>query len=135
MFHSTQKPTGPKQHTYKGGDHPARVSYESINQQFLAELGWGNLLNMCSVPVGTIGAFMADHSQKLSYGNLVEYLNQALFATMANKEDHPTYAAALYGPDSCDFISAMEMEILILIKLKVFDLVPRESNMNVIFGV
>ena len=54
---------------------------------------------------------------------------------MANKEDNPTYAEALYGPDSCGFISAMETEILTLIELKVFDLVPRESNMNVISGV
>ena len=115
MFHSTPKPTGPTQHAYKGGDQPARVSYESINQQFLTELGWGKLLNMCSVTVGTIGAFMAEHSQNLSYGNLVEYLNPALFATMANKEDNPTYAEALYGPDSCGFISAMETEILTLI--------------------
>ena len=109
--------------------------YESINQQFLAELGWMKLINMCSVTTGTMGAFMAEHSQNLSYGNLVEYHNPALFATMANKEDHPTYAEALYGPDSCGFISAMETEILTLIELKVFDLVPRETNMNVISGV
>ena len=35
---------------------------------------------------------------------------------MANKEDHPTYAEALYGLDSCDFISAMETEIFTLIE-------------------
>ena len=101
MFNSTPRPTGPKQHIYKKGDHPARISYETINQQYLAELGWAKLVNMCSVTVGTMGAFMADHSQNLSYGNLVKYLNPALFATMANKEDHPTYAEALYVPDSC----------------------------------
>ena len=43
---------------------------------------------------------MVDHSWILSYGNLVEYLNPALFATMANRGDHPIYAEALYGPDS-----------------------------------
>ena len=59
---------------------------------------------MCTVTVGTMGSFIADHSQNLLYQNLVEYLNPALFVTMANKEDHPTYAEALYGPDSCGFI-------------------------------
>ena len=135
IFHSNPTPTGPKQHSYKGGDHPACVSYESINQQYLAELGWAKLLNICSVTVGTIGAFMIDHSQNLSYGKLVEYLNLALYATMANKEDNPTYAEALYGPDSCGFIGAMETEILTLIELDIFELVKHELNMNVILGV
>ena len=49
---------------------------------------------MCSVTVGTMGAFMADHSWNLSYVNVVVYLNPALFATMANKEDHPTFVEA-----------------------------------------
>ena len=107
------------------------MSYECINQQYLAELGWAKLLNMCTVMVGTIGAFMADHSRNLSYRNLAEYLNPTLFATMANKEDYPTYAEALNGPDSCGFIGAMETEILTLIELKVFELVERKPDMNV----
>ena len=90
---------------------------------------------MCTVTVVTTKAFIADHSWNLLYGDLLEYLNPVLFATMANKEDHPTYAEALYGPDSCGFVGAMETEILTLIELKVFDLVPRESNMNIISGV
>ena len=61
MFHSTPNLTGPKQHAYKRGDFPARISYKSINQQYLAELGWTKLLNMCTVTVGTMGAFIADH--------------------------------------------------------------------------
>ena len=67
----------------------------------------------------TKGAFIADHSHNLSY------LNPALFATIANKEDYPTYAEALYGPDSSGFISAMETEILTLIELNVFDAIKR----------
>ena len=54
---------------------------------------------------------------------------------MANKEDHPTYAEALYGPDSCGFIDAMETEMLTLIALKVFENVPRTPDMKVISGV
>ena len=78
---------------------------------------------------------MADHSKNLSYGDLVEYLNPALFATMANTEDCPTYVEALYGPVSCGFIGAMETKILTLNELKVFDLVERTPDMNVISGV
>ena len=135
IFHSTPTPIGPKQHSYKGGDQPARISYKSINQQYLAELGWAKLVNMCSITVGTMGAFMAVYSQNLLYRNLVEYLNPALFATMANKEDHPAYVEALYGPDSCGFVGAMETKILTLIELDVFELVERESNMNIISEV
>ena len=90
---------------------------------------------MCTVTTGTIGAFIVDHSQNLAYGNLVEYLNPALFATMANKEDHHTYSEALYRHDSSGFICAMETEILTLIELNVFDPVERMPDMNVISGV
>ena len=92
-------------------------------------------MDICTVTVGTMGVFIADHSQNLLYGNLVEYLNPALFATMANKEDHPTYAEALYGPNSCGFISAIEAEILTLIELDVFELVEQKLDMNVISRV
>ena len=56
------------------------------------------------------------------YGNMVEYLNPALFATMANKEDHPTYTKELYSLDFCDFISTMKTNILTKIELNVFDI-------------
>ena len=54
---------------------------------------------------------------------------------MANKEDDPTYAEALYGLDSCGFVGSMETEIITLIKLDVFDMVEHKLNMNVILGV
>ena len=78
---------------------------------------------------------MTDHSQNLLNENLVEYSTSALFATMTNKEDHPTYTEALYGPDSCGFTGAIETEIITLIKLSVFELVEQKTDMNVISGV
>ena len=54
---------------------------------------------------------------------------------MANKEDHPTYAEALYGPDFCGFISAMETEILTLIEFCIFELAEQKPDMNLISGV
>ena len=54
---------------------------------------------------------MAEHSQNLLYGNLVEYLNPALFATMANKEDNPTYREAMSGSNKVGFIAAIGKDI------------------------
>ena len=71
---------------------------------------------MCESTQSTLGAFAAEHCQSLSYGNLVEYLNPALFITMANKEDNPTYKEAMSGPDVSGFIAAMEDEIEVLIR-------------------
>ena len=66
---------------------------------------------------------------------LVEHLILALFASMANKNDRPTCAEALYAPDSSGFIAAMELEILTLIELNIFDVIAREKHMKVISGV
>ena len=108
------------------------MTYESFNQQYFAELCWAKLLNMCTVTSDTMCAFIADHSQNLFYGNLIEYLNPALFTTMANKEDCPTYAKALYDPYSSGFTSTMETEILVLIELKVFDVIEIDPHMKLI---
>ena len=53
----------------------------------------------------TLGSFIAKHNQYLSYENLVEYLNLALFMTIANKEDNPTYREAVSGPNKAGFIA------------------------------
>lgn len=47
-----------------------------------------------------MGVFIVNLSHNLSYRNLIEYLNPALIATMANKEDNHKYARALYDPNS-----------------------------------
>ena len=65
----------------------------------------------------------SEHNQYLSYGNIVEYLNPALFMTMANKEDNPTYREAMSSPNKVGFIAAVEKEILTLMDLDVYDLV------------
>ena len=82
-----------------------------------------------------MGSFIAEHNQYLSYGNLVEYLNPALFMTMANKEDNPTYREAMCGPDKAGFIAAMGKEMMTLIELEVFDLVDITPDKKIISGV
>ena len=82
-----------------------------------------------------MGSFIAKHNQYLSYGNLVEYLNPALFMTMANKEDNPTYKDAICGPDKAGFIAAMGKEMMTLIELDVFDLVDITPDKKIISGV
>ena len=54
---------------------------------------------------------------------------------MANKEDNPTYAEAMQGPDSAGFIAAMEVEIEILIRMNVFEIVARTDDMDVVSGI
>ena len=98
-------------------------------------MNWNKLLSLCQSAPSTFGAFIAEHSQNLSYGNLVEYLNPALFIIVANKEDNPTYAKAMQGPDSAGFIAAMEAKIAILKEMNVFDIVQRTADMDVLSGV
>ena len=83
----------------------------------------------------SLGSFISEHNQYLSCGNLVEYLNPALFITMANKEDNPTYQEAMYGPDKAGFIAAMGKEMLTLMELNVYDLVTHTPDMKDISSI
>ena len=59
-----------------------------------------------------------------------------LLATMANKEDSPTFDEALQSPERAGYIAAMEQEILTLCDMLVFDIVPRPpKGVKVISGV
>ena len=135
MFDQTPNPTGPRQMLFKGNDRPHRITRETLNQQFLSELNWAKLLYVCKTTHSSIGAFMSEHNKSLSYDNLVGYLNPALFSTMANKEDNPTFKEAMCGPDAAGFIEAMEAEIVTLIELGVFDILEKKPGMKVISGV
>jgi hypothetical protein len=135
MFDQTPNPSGPRKVMFKGTGRPHRLTRETLNQQFLSELNWAKLLYVCKSSYSSIGAFMTEHKKSLSYDNLVDYLNPALFITLANKEDNPTFKEAMCGPDAAGFIEAMETEIVTLIKLGVFDILERKSNMKVISGV
>ena len=115
LFYYTPFPSGDRQHKFTGNDRPQRPSSDASNQEFLAQRNWNQLLTLCQSTRSTLSSFAAEHCKSLSYDGLVEYLNPALFITMANKEDNPTYAKAMSGPDAAGFIDAMEQEIMTLI--------------------
>jgi hypothetical protein len=52
-----------------------------------------------------------EHQQYLttlpSGAQLVEYLNPALFMTVANQDDNPTLTEAMNSPDAAGFFKAM----------------------------
>ena len=48
---------------------------------------------------GTLWSFTAEHQKKTPYGKLSDYLNPALFITMANKDYNPTFEEAMASPE------------------------------------
>jgi hypothetical protein len=135
MFDSTPCPKGSRQITFRKTDQPPRVTRESINQQFLSKLRWDKFTHTCSNTHSALGSFISEHRRYLSKSNLLDYLNPAALATMANKDDNPTFKEAMAGPDAGGFITAMEAEIITLIELDVFEIVDRSSSMKVLSGV
>jgi hypothetical protein len=135
MFDSTPCPKGSRQITFRKTDQPPRVTRESINQQFLSNLRWDKFMHTCTNAHSSLGSFISEHRRYLSKSNLLDYLNPAVLATMANKEANPTLKEAMAGPDAGEFITAMEAEIITLIELDVFEIVERDSTMKVLSGV
>jgi hypothetical protein len=135
MFNSTPCPKGSRQITFRKTDQPPRVTRESINQQFLSKLRWDKFMHTCTNAHSSLGSFISEHRRYLSKSNPLDYLNPAAFATMANKEDNPTFKEAMAGPDAGGFITAMEAEIVTLIELDVFEIVNRDNTMKVLSGV
>jgi len=132
-YQSLPRLSGSKQVMFKHANRLPKVPGERLNQQYLGNLSWSALLSTCNQLTGTLGSFASEH-QKSSYDRLVEYLNPALFMTMANKEDNPTLKEAMASPDAAGFIAAMELEVRTLMELNVFEIVPRPIQ-KVISGV
>lgn len=121
--------------TFNQTDRPPRVTRERLNQQYLAGLHWDKLLQLCQKTYSTLGSFSAEMKQSLDQYGYLDYLNPAVLATMANKEDNPTFKEAMASPDAAGFVQAMIVEIQTLIELDVFDIVSRPLNQKVISSV
>ena len=55
--------------------------------------------------------FATEHRKHTLYDSLVDCLNPALLATMADKDDDPTHNEAMVSPDAAGFIEAMKLEV------------------------
>ena len=126
-FYQTPVPSGPQQTTFRGTDCPHQVDRDTLSQQYFAGLKWDSLLNVMEASYSSLGSFIAEHKQYLSYGNLVEYLNPALFITLANKEDNPIYREEMYRPNKTGFIAAMGKEMLTLMELDLYEFSTQNS--------
>ena len=105
MFKQLPMRSGPKQVTFSYNEKQSKITRNKLNQQYLSGLNWESLITLCTTTSTTMGSFITSHQSNISYGKLVEYLNPAIFATMANKEDNPTFAEAMASPDSGGFIN------------------------------
>ena len=113
-----------------------RIPTERLNASYISSLKWDHLTNLCHDNLGTLGSFIIEHQQfltVLSSGiQLVEYLNPALYITVANQDDTPTLTEAMNGTDAAGFFKAMELELATLIEMEVFTVVDRKPWMKVI---
>ena len=116
-----------------------RIPTERLNSSYISGLKWDRLLNLCHNNLSTLGSLIVEHQQYLttlpSGTQLVEYLNPALYITIANQDDTPTLTEAMNGPDAAGFFKAMELELQTLIDMEVFIVVNREPWMKVISTV
>ena len=117
------KQKGSRQYNFQNDDRPERTSSEQHNQFRLGCLNWDSFFDAFSSSHSTLGAFFTEYRKNQSFNGLVEYLNPALFATIANREDNPSFFEAMNCPEAGGFIAAMEAEILTFIKHDVFDIV------------
>ena len=132
---------GSNQTSYTSGNNNnrlPRVPTERLNASYISGLKWDRLLTTCHDKLGTLGSFIVEHQQYISHSSgaqLVEYLNPALFMTVANQDDNPTLTEAMNGPDAAGFFKAMEQELETLIQMEVFIVLDRQPWMKVISTV
>ena len=135
MRYQLPLPSGSFQHNFNFNSRRERIHHHKLDQQYFASLQWDQLQSFLSTSQSSLASFIAQHKLNSCYDQLVEYLHPSLFATLANKEDNPTYKEAMSSPDAAGFTKAMAAEIATLIELDVFDIVNRPNNQKVISGV
>jgi len=120
-------------------DQLPRVPKDRLDANYISGLKWDRLTTLCHDKLGTLQSFIIEHQQNLTVSPsgtpLVEYFNPALYMTVANSDDTPTFTEAMNGPDSAGFFKAMQIEIETLIRMEAFIVVDRESWMKVVSGV
>eukprot|EP00957_Ditylum_brightwellii_P114686 8745692-Ditylum_brightwellii.AAC.1 len=60
----------------------------------------------------------------------LDYFHPLSLAAKANDQDNPNWSQATRGSNSNGFWKAMWIEIVILMKMKAFEIVPRQKDMH-----
>ncbi len=118
--------------SYGCGRNPKqKVRSSKLNQAYTNSLDWDRAVNM--LKGGTLGAMWAELEQHTNQeSGTVEWMNPALFSVKANAEDNPTWHEAMGGPNAEGYWQACKKEYETLISMKVWEVVERQTWMNVI---
>jgi hypothetical protein len=123
---------GENMSSYGCGRNPKqKVRSSKLNQAYTNSLDWDRAVNM--LKGGTLGAMWAELEQHTNQeSGTVEWMNPALFSVKANAEDNPTWHEAMGGPNAEGYWQACKKEYETLISMKVWEVVERQTWMNVI---
>lgn len=114
-----------------GGSAHGKVRSRKIDEANLHGLNWSLDFNNLK----SESSRRALHALFSSYDPVSETIEQwspTALAAKANDEDNPSWEQAMNGPNSEGFWEASEKEIRTLEKMRVWDVVDRESWMNVL---
>jgi hypothetical protein len=114
-----------------GAKEKQKVRSGRLNNKYLNSLKWDRALNM--LRGGTLGAMWTELEQHTDPEyDTIEWMNPALFSVKANTDDNPNWNEAMNGENSEGYWQACIKEYETLIKMEVWEVVERESWMNVI---
>ena len=113
-------------------DSQHKIQHSCLNSLYLASLNWLKLITVTDSDLTTLNSFSAEllrYSELSVIGDLLlDYLNPALFIVLMNSNGNPNLTEAMNGPDSADFMAAMEVEIETLIEMRAYVVVDKETS-------
>ena len=110
-----------------------KVSSSMLNRQFLMAMKWNRVLNVLrSSDLHAMNSWMQDHTDP-EHDTIEEWHPFAL-ASQMNASDNPTWEEAMNGPDKSGYWKAAEQEIGTLEEKECWEVVEKESWMNVLPG-
>jgi hypothetical protein len=114
---------------YKNPKRKVRAS--GLNAQFLMGLQWAETVE--AIRSADLRAMMTLIEQHTDLDNkTVEWLHPLYLSAKANSADNPTWNEAMNGPDKAGYWEACRKEIATLVEKDAWEVVDRESWMNVL---
>lgn len=119
---------------YDEQDQEAKVKRSVLDNQFLQSLDWSDLTSFESQKgYSNWQAMLTVLKQAYNvHDDTFEDWHPLALATKANSEDTPTWDQAMNGPERVGYWEAAEREIATLESKEAWEVVPRESWMNVL---